>query len=206
MPAPPEQAEAAAFLRDLAGSAPVEAHISLVFVGTDTVWKLKNAVRLAFLDFTPLDARHRFAQRELELNRPAAPELYRDVVAIVRDADGALALGETSTDQPVIDWVLRMARVPARDFLDAIAAGGGLTPMLLDALGDTVAAYHDGLPPAAGIDAAAAMRDVTIGNARSALDAGLPADAVQHWQTRLLAALDDIAPWLAEPDRAMVSC
>ena len=198
MPAPPEQAEAAAFLRYLAGTAPVETHISLVFVGRDIVWKLKKAVRLAFLDFTPLDARQRFALRELELNRPAAPALYRDVVPIVRGPDGVLTFGETGTDQPVIDWVLRMARVPARDFLDAIAATGGLTPTLLDALGDTVAAYHNGLPPAAGIDAVEAMRDVTIGNARSALDAGLPPVAVQDWQTRLLAGLDDLAPWLGE--------
>ena len=31
---------------------PIETHISLVFVGTDTVWKLKKAVKLPFLDFT----------------------------------------------------------------------------------------------------------------------------------------------------------
>ena len=31
---------------------PVETHISLVFVGADTVWKLKKAVRLPFLDFS----------------------------------------------------------------------------------------------------------------------------------------------------------
>ena len=46
------------------------------------------------------------------------------------------------------------------------------------------------------------MRIVARGNTRSALDAGLPADAVQDWQTRLLAALDGIAPWLAERSRA----
>jgi uncharacterized protein len=199
MSVPPEQAETAAFLRRLAGAPPVETHISLVFVGTDTVWKLKKAVRLAFLDFTPREERKRFALRELELNQPAAPELYRDVVPIVRQPDGTLALGDDiATDMPVVDWVLRMARVPAEDFLDAVADAGGLTPERLDALGDAVAAYHQALPPAAGFDAVAAMRDVTRGNARSALDAGLPAQSVQDWQTRLLAALDDIAPWLAQ--------
>ena len=94
MTAPPEQAEAVAFLRQLAGSEPLETHISLVFVGADTVWKLKKAVRLAFLDFTPLEARRRFILRELELNRGAAPGLYRDVVPVVRRPDGTLGLGE----------------------------------------------------------------------------------------------------------------
>lgn len=73
MAVPPEQAEAADFLRGLAGSDPVQTHISLVFVGTDTVWKLKKAVRLAFLDFTSVDARRRFALRELELNSRRRP-------------------------------------------------------------------------------------------------------------------------------------
>ncbi len=236
MAVPPEQAETADFLRGLAGSDPVQTHISLVFVGTDTVWKLKKAVRLAFLDFTSVDARRRFALRELELNAPAAPGLYRDVVPILRGPDGALALGDTRDPAlPVVDWVLRMAHVPAADFLDAIAAAGKLTPGLLDALGDAVAAYHQNLPPplqpslapqergrvstnaapspaeqarveqapdpVKAADPVEALREVTRGNARSALDAGLPKDAVQHWQTRLHAALDNIAPWLAERSR-----
>src|SRR5689334_17078153 len=137
MAAPPEQAEVAAFLRDLAGSDPLETHISLVFVGTDTVWKLKKAVRLAFLDFTSVGSRRRFTLRELELNQPAAPELYRDAVPVVRRADGTLAFGERD-DVEAIDWVLRMARVPPGDFLDEIAAAGRLNPVLLEALGDTV--------------------------------------------------------------------
>jgi len=170
MTVPPEQAEVVAFLRGLAGTEPLETHISLVFVGADTVWKLKKAVRLAFLDFTSLKARQRFTLRELELNRPAAPGLYRDVVPVVRCVDGTLGFGETG-EHPVVDWVLRMAPVPAGDFLDAVAASGRLTAELLDALGDAVAAFHRGLTPATGTDAVATMRNVANGNAQSARDA-----------------------------------
>lgn len=197
MAAPPEQAEATAFLQRLAGAAPVETHISLVFVGHDTVWKLKKAVRLAFLDFSDVEARRRFALRELELNRMAAQGMYRDVVPLVRRADGSLALDE---EGEVLDWVLRMARVPKGDFLDEIAAAGGLTPELLDALGDAVAEYHRELPRASpGV--VAAMRHVTDGNARSALDAGLPPTEVAKWQSAALAALEGIAPWLAQREQ-----
>ena len=52
-------------------------------------------------------------------------------------------------DDTVLDWVLRMARVPDGDFLDRIAERGGLTPDLLDAIADGVAAYHQALPPVA---------------------------------------------------------
>ena len=113
----------------------------------------------------------------------------------------ARSASATRRNGPAIDWVLRMARVPADDFLDAVAAAGGLTPELLDALGDAVAAFHRALPPATGIDAVTAMRGVVEGNAQSALDAGLPVDAVRAWQTRIVAALDSIAPWLAQRAR-----
>ncbi len=192
MAAPPEQAEAAAFLQRLAGTTPVETHISLVFLGRDAVWKLKKAVRLAFLDFSDVESRRRFSLRELELNQAAAPGMHRDVVPLVRRADGSLALGE---EGEVLDWVLRMARVPKGDFLDGIAAAGALTAELLDELGDAVAAFHGALAPASAA-VVAAMRHVTEGNARSALDAGLPPMEVETWRSAALAALDGIAPWL----------
>ena len=162
-----------------------------MFIGAATVWKLKKAVHLAFLDFTTLPARHRFLLRELAVNRAAAPGLYRDVVPVIRQPDGTLALGEPDhADAEVVDWVLRMAPVPPADFLDVIADRGDLTPELLDAVADTVAAYHNGLPPIRGDDPAAAMAHVARGNARAAHDAGLPNDRVHEWLAAASACLD----------------
>ena len=94
MTIPLDQSETAAYLRRLAGAEPIETHISLVFLGSDTVWKLKKAVRLSFLDFTRVADRRHFCERELALNGPVTPGLYRDVVAVVRHPDGSLGLGE----------------------------------------------------------------------------------------------------------------
>ena len=97
----------------------------------------------------------------------------------------------------MVDWVLRMAPVPAGDFLDVIAARHGLTPALLDALADTVAAYHQGMPPVVGVDSPAAMRAVAQGNVRAARDAGLPERRIGAWRDGALAAIERLAPWLA---------
>jgi hypothetical protein len=191
-----DQTEVVALLRRLAGREPLETHISLVFVGSDTVWKLKKAVRLSYLDFSTVEARRRFADRELALNGFAAPGLYRDVVPVLRQADGSLALGEGG-GAPV-DWVLRMARVPEGDFLDAVASAGRLTPALLDAVADAVAAYHGALPAVPGTDPAPALRQVAEGNALSAVEAGLPPADVAAWQEAALAALDKLSVWLGE--------
>jgi aminoglycoside phosphotransferase family enzyme/predicted kinase len=190
MTAPPEQAETVAFLERLAGVAPIETHISLVFPGRHTVWKLKKSARLPFLDFTRVEDRRHFCERELSLNAPAAPGLYRDVVPIVRRADGSLAL---EGDGEVQDWVLRMARVPAGDFLDARAAAADLTPPLLEEIADAVAAWHLSLPPVPGVRPD--MENIVRGNVRSALAAGLPEAQVIAWSESALARLKALRSW-----------
>ena len=175
MAIPPAQAAVAAELERLAGCPPVETHISAVFRGPETVWKLKKAVRLPFLDFTDPDQRRHFLQREAELNARWAPGLYQDVIRV--EAGGT------------VDWALRMARVPEADFLDRMAADGRLGPALLDGLADAVAEMHAALPPVPVAQPEARLQRVAAGNADSALAAGLPANLVQRWRRDVLAAI-----------------
>ncbi len=165
-----------------------------MFVGADTVWKLKKSVRLPFHDFTALAERARTTQRELELNAADAPGMYRDAAPVVRGADGRLTLGG---DGVVVDWVLRMARVPAENFLDTVAAAGGLTPTLLDAIADAVAAMHARFAPV-DRDQVAGLHAIAAGNRASALSAGLPEPAITQWAAAMTQALNDAAPWLAQ--------
>jgi aminoglycoside phosphotransferase family enzyme/predicted kinase len=148
-------------------------------------------LRLPFLDFSSLEQRHRAALRELELNAPHAPGLYRDAMPITRGANG-LELGGSGE---VVDWVTCMARVPEEDFLDVIAARGGLTPALLDALGDAVAAYHAALEPQR-VEQVAALGRIIEGNQRSAEAAEMEPDAVGRWTDAAGAALAERAGWL----------
>ena len=197
MDIPRDQQEVARFLRDLAGTEPKETHISAVFVGEQTAWKLKKAVHLPFLDFTTIEARRHFLQRELALNRPAAPDIYRDVAAVVRGHDGTLSLTTEPGGRQPLDWVLRMAPVPEGDFLDIIAARGGLTPRLLDALGDCVFRYHADAGSILGWDSAGALLQVAEGCAASALAAGLPKATIASWLRQVRLALDKRRSWLA---------
>lgn len=190
MPVPPDQVDVAAFLRGLAGADPVETHISAVFRGTDTVWKLKKAVNLTFLDFRRPDERERLLRRELALNAPAAPELYRDVVAVTRTEAGDLVLGGGG---PAVDWVLRMARVPDADFLDRMAAEGRIGATLLRDLADAVAALHAAQPPVPVPDPAARLLSVLRGNAAAARRTGIAAD---EWEAAAVAAVERAAPAL----------
>lgn len=186
---PAAQAEAAAFLAGLSGAEAVETHISAVFVGPGTAWKMKKAVALGFLDFTRIEDRERFCRRELELNRPHAPGIYRDVVPITRGPGGRLREGG---DGPAVEWLLRMAPIPADGFLDRAAPD----PPLLDAMADAVAAMHEAAERVS-VDTPAVMAAILDGNVPSALRAGLPAPRVEAWAGAARAELARIAPVLA---------
>jgi aminoglycoside phosphotransferase family enzyme/predicted kinase len=203
MTIPQQQNDVAAFLQNLTGRAPVETHISAVFVGPHDVYKLKKAVRLPFLDFSAVATRGAMTRREVALNRVAAPGIYRGVRAIVRGVDGALALAPEDAPDAV-EYVVHMAPIPPGDFFDEIVARGKLTSALLDGLGDCVVDLHAHLPCIEGWDSPGGLRGIIEGNADAALHAGLPADAVAQWQRGVLGALDRIAPVLRA--RAAACC
>ncbi len=197
MTIPAEQVETAALLTRLTGAQPHETHISAVFAGADLTLKLRKAVRLPFVDFSTLAERRRTAHREMELNAPHAPGLYRAVRPILRAADGTLSLGpgDGPAAGETIDWVVEMASIPPEQFFDAIAARGGLSESLLDAIADAVATYHRALPPVAR-DQAAALLDIVAGNVATARAAGLPEADVDRWHDGMRAALELRRGWL----------
>ena len=69
-----------------------------MFIAPPFVFKVKKPVNLGFLDFSSLEKRRHFCQREVELNRRLCPEAYFEVVPIYRTgpdfsfkADGEIA-------------------------------------------------------------------------------------------------------------------
>ena len=62
----------------------VQTHGALVFLAGDTALKMKRAVRYDYMDLSTLDLREAMLRRELELNLPVAPQIYRDVIPVTR--------------------------------------------------------------------------------------------------------------------------
>jgi hypothetical protein len=117
----------------------VETHISAVLLAGEYAYKLKRPVDLGFLDFTTLAARRRFCEEELRLNRRTAPGLYLEVVPITGTVDAPVVGG---SGEPV-EYAVRMRRFDQESLLDRIARRGELTPAIVDALADSIAAFHD---------------------------------------------------------------
>ncbi|HHN67409.1 MAG TPA: hypothetical protein ENK15_05155, partial [Thermopetrobacter sp.] len=153
-----DQQEVAAWLRE-AGHWPdgatrireVETHISRVFVGRDIVLKMKKAVRLPYLDFTTLDKRRRYCERELEINRRFSPQLYPGLATVTRDADGSLAL---DGDGAVVEWLVKMRRFDDEAILARVAETRGIDDGLAGALARMMARAHRRAEPRPAVDGA----------------------------------------------------
>ena len=90
------QADVLAFLADPAAHGGqkvrrIDTHAASVFLAGERALKVKRAVRFAFLDYSTLGKRRQACEAELVVNAPYAPEIYRGVVPITREAGGTLA-------------------------------------------------------------------------------------------------------------------
>lgn len=117
----------------------IETHMSWVFLTDTLVYKLKKPVRFDFLDFSTLEARRQNCENELRLNRRLAPDIYIGVVPLTRLADGQLQLGG---DGPVVDWLVKMHRLPAERMLDAAIRDGTVHPDDVRRLGDVLSRFY----------------------------------------------------------------
>lgn len=116
----------------------MQTHISYVILAGDFAYKIKKPVRLAFLDFAELEARHFYCDEELRLNRRTARDLYLDVVPITGTVEAPVVGGAG----PAIEFAVRMRRFAQDDLLDHLARAGRLQPEMVDALGTAVARFH----------------------------------------------------------------
>jgi aminoglycoside phosphotransferase family enzyme/predicted kinase len=130
----------------------IDTHAASVFLAGDRALKVKRAVRFPFLDYSTLDKRKEACEAELAVNAPYAPQIYRGVVAITREADGTLAIGGSGIP---VEWAVEMRRFDETRTLDHLA--GDIGEALADALGRAVAAAHKKAPVVAAAPWIAAL-------------------------------------------------
>ena len=62
----------------------IETHISWVILCDRFVYKIKKPIKYSFLDFSTLEKRKYFCERELQLNRRFAENIYLQVMPIYK--------------------------------------------------------------------------------------------------------------------------
>jgi len=94
----------------------IQTHISWVFIASPFVFKMKKPVNLGFLDFSTLEKRHYFCQREISLNRRLAPEIYLEVVPIYKTTSSF----SLNPEGEIAEYAVKMKELPHGCFLDEL--------------------------------------------------------------------------------------
>jgi aminoglycoside phosphotransferase family enzyme len=115
----------------------VQTHISFVFLTANFVYKVKKAVNLGFLDFTTLEKRRFFCEKELELNRRLCRDMYLEVVPINR-LDAIKIKGEGET----VEYAVKMKRMPQEKMMSKLLETNKVDARFVDRIAKKIADFH----------------------------------------------------------------
>lgn len=114
-----------------------ETHTGLVLLHGDRAYKLKKAVRTGFLDFTTVGRRRAALERELDLNRRLAPDVYLGLAEVGPLHEPGAAVRVTDGEP-----LLVMRRMPARRRLSTMVRDGEQVAGPLREVARLMAAFH----------------------------------------------------------------
>jgi len=115
----------------------IQTHISFVFLTKNFVYKVKKPVNFGFLDFSTLEKRRFFCEKELELNRRLCPDIYLEVVPINKsNIIKVNGIGET------VEYALKMKRLPQEKIMTVLLKKGKVDDKTIDEIAKTIAQFH----------------------------------------------------------------
>lgn len=117
-----------------------ETHTAIVFFVGDCAYKLKKPLDLKFLDYTTVQARRAACEREVELNRRFAPDVYLGV--------GELRSPQAEAPEPLVV----MRRMPAERRLSRLVREGATVDDALRAVARRLATRHADAPRSREVD------------------------------------------------------
>ena len=98
---------------------------------------MKKAVNLGFLDFTTLEKRRFFCEKELELNRRLCGDMYVEVVPINK-SNIIKIKGKGAT----VEYAVKMKRIPQEKMLSELLRKNKVNNELISRIAKTIADFH----------------------------------------------------------------
>ncbi len=115
----------------------IQTHISFIFLTRNFAYKIKKAVNLGFLDFSTLEKRRFFCNKELELNSRLCHDMYLEVVPI-NSSDTIKIKGEGET----VEHAVKMKRMPQERMMNQLLEKNMVDHKLVDSLAQILADFH----------------------------------------------------------------
>jgi aminoglycoside phosphotransferase family enzyme len=117
----------------------IETHISWVFLCERLVYKIKKPIQYSFLDFSTLEKRKYYCEREIELNKRLTDDVYLDVQA-VRELRGHYFIDGENGE--IIDYAVRMRKLDRSRQMDVLLVNNQVTQSDIVNLAKKIASFH----------------------------------------------------------------
>jgi len=117
----------------------IETHISWVFVCDRFVYKIKKPIQYSFLDFSTMEKRKYYCNREIELNRRLTDDIYIDVQPI-KEKSYKVFIGEGEGE--IIDYAVRMRKLDRKLQMDSLLLNNKVTHSDIFNLAEKIATFH----------------------------------------------------------------
>jgi len=117
----------------------IETHISWVFLCDRFVYKIKKPIKYSFLDFSTIEKRKFFCNREIELNRRLTDGIYLDVQTI-KEKSYKIFIGEGEGE--IIDYAVRMRKLDKTLQMDSLLLNNKVTHFDILNLAKKIATFH----------------------------------------------------------------
>ncbi len=116
----------------------VQTQMSFVFLTDNYVYKVKKPVNLGYLDYTTLEKRHFYCQKEIELNRRLCPDVYLGVVQISRERGDIIMGGRGEA----IEYAVKMRRLSQEAMMDVLLVKNQVSPEMVAGVAQKLAEFH----------------------------------------------------------------
>jgi len=143
----------------------LQTQMSFIFLTDEYAYKTKKPVNLGYLDYTTLDKRRFFCQKEVELNRRLCPDTYLDVIPIARQ-EGIFSIGG---EGEVAEYAVKMRRLPSDATLDVLLVKNQVSLPMLTSVAAKIAEFHRKAETSASITKFGDIDTIT-GNTRENFD------------------------------------
>jgi len=115
-----------------------QTHISTVFIGDKFVYKIKKPVNFGFLDFSTLQKRKYYCNKEVELNSRFSDDVYLGVHTVTFDGTRHVIDGKGK----IVDYAVKIRRLSDEDILKSRFKKGNVTPKDIKRIGEAIASFH----------------------------------------------------------------
>lgn len=117
----------------------VETHISWVILCDNFVYKIKKPVDYSFLDFSTLNLRKHFCEREIVLNKRLTEDVYLEVLPVCEHAD-QISIGDR--EGTIIDYAVKMNKLDINKQMDNLLKNDLVTTSDIRNLAEKIAGFH----------------------------------------------------------------